>query len=153
MQSSTARDFVVGLFVLAGFAAIGYISLQLGGGGYAGPGGLELLAGFDEIGGLSARAPVRISGVKIGQVKRIVLDEDLRAQVVLDVDAELELPVDTSAAIRTAGLLGDQFVALEPGAEDDLLVSGDQLSFTEGALSIEKLIGGLVHGSDLGEGQ
>jgi phospholipid/cholesterol/gamma-HCH transport system substrate-binding protein len=150
MQSSPARDLVVGLFVLAGFAAVGYLSLQLGGGGYSGPGGLELLAGFDEIGGLSARAPVRISGVKIGQVKRIALSEDLRAQVFLDVDADIELPVDTSAAIRTAGLLGDQFIALEPGAEDELLVSGDELSFTEGALNIEKLIGGLVHGADLG---
>ncbi len=150
MKASPTRDLIVGLFVLAGLAAIAYLSVNLGGLSYTGPGGLLLRGSFDEIGGLSVRAPVVISGVKVGQVSEIQLDPDLRAQVVLDVDPGLELPVDTSAAIRTSGLLGDQFIALEPGAEEDLLVNGDVLSFTESALNIEKLVGALVHGSDIG---
>jgi len=151
MQPSPVRDFVVGLFVLAGLAAIAYLSLQVGGINYKGPRGFVLYAGFDEIGGLKPRAPVTISGVKVGQVDEIGLGDDLRARVKLDLDPRLELPVDSSVAIRTAGLLGDQFVALEPGGEEDLLRSGDELSFTENALSIERLIGKFVNDAGLDE--
>ena len=146
MQASPVRDFAVGVFVLAGLAAVAYLSVQLGGVSYTGPGGLQLAGSFDEIGGLSVRAPVRIAGVKVGQVESIGLDDDLRARVVLDVDSSLELPIDTAAWIRTSGLLGDQFIALEPGAEDDVLSSGDELEFTESAINLDKLIGAVVHG-------
>jgi phospholipid/cholesterol/gamma-HCH transport system substrate-binding protein len=153
MRASPTRDLVVGLFVLAGLLAIGYLSVRVGGLSYTGPGGLSLVAHFDEIGGLTPRAPVVISGVKVGQVARIRLDPDLRAEVSLDLDGRLELPVDTSARIRTSGLLGDQYVALVPGAEEELLASGDVLSFTESALNIESLVGRLVHGFEQGESQ
>ncbi len=146
MESSRGRDLLVGLFVLGGLGAIAYLSIQVGGFSYSGPRGLRLTATFDEIGGLNVRAPVVIGGVKVGQVEEIVLDEDLRARVTLNVDPSLQLPVDTSSAIRTAGLLGDQFVALEPGAEEDLLVSGDELQFAESALNIERLVGRFVTG-------
>jgi phospholipid/cholesterol/gamma-HCH transport system substrate-binding protein len=150
MQSSSGRDFAVGLFVLAGLFAVAYLSFQVGGLTYNGPTGFGLVAIFDDVGGLSSRSPVVISGVKVGQVTRIELDEDLRARVFLDLDPRLELPVDTSAAVRTAGLLGDQFVALEPGAEDQLLRSGETLGYTESAVNLDKLIGKLVHGDALG---
>ena len=150
MQSTTGRDLVVGAFVLVGLVAVAYLSFQVGGLSYKGPGGLNVVARFDEIGGLSVRAPVVISGVKVGQVTGIELDEDLRAEVSLDVDATLELPVDTSASIRTSGLLGDQYIALEPGGEIDMLGPGDVIDFTESALNLEKLIGTLVHDTDLG---
>lgn len=150
MQSTPLRDFIVGLFVLIGLGAVGYLSISLGGGGYSGRAVIEINAVFTETGGLTERAPVTISGVRVGQVKEIVLNDDLYAKVVMDVDASLELPVDTAAAIRTAGLLGDQFVALEPGAEDELLQHQGEIEFTENPLNIEKLVGGLVHGADLG---
>lgn len=146
MQSNALSDFVVGLFVVAGLGAIAYLSIQVGGLSYAGPGGLTLVGKFDEIGGLSVRAPVKIAGVNVGRVNSIGLDGDLRARVEIDVDAALELPIDTAAGIRTSGLLGDQFVALEPGAEDGLLVNGDELEFTESAVNLDKLIGAVVHG-------
>jgi phospholipid/cholesterol/gamma-HCH transport system substrate-binding protein len=152
MQPSPIRDFVVGLFVLAGLAAIAYLSIQVGGLSYKGPGGLELVASFDEIGGLAPRAPVAISGVKVGQVSRIELDPTLRARVTLDLDKSLSLPVDTTASIRTSGLLGDQFIALEPGGEEQLLKAGEEIAFTESALSIERLIGKFVHDSGIEEG-
>ncbi len=150
MQKSSMRDFTVGLFVLAGLLAAAYLSASLGGLSYKGDRGFELIAIFDDIGGLSERSPVKISGVKVGQVHSIHLDEDLRAQVSLDLDPLLELPIDSSAAIRTAGLLGDQFVSLEPGAEDELLGPGEPFSYTESALSLDKLVGRLVHGDALG---
>lgn len=151
MQSTPLRDFIVGLFVLAGLTAIGYLSISLGGARSSDGDAIELIATFTEIGGLSERSPVTISGVRVGQVKQIALSPDLDAQVTLLVAAGIELPVDSSAAIRSAGLLGDQFLALEPGAEDDLLQPGDEIQFTENALNIEKLVGQFVHGSDLGE--
>jgi phospholipid/cholesterol/gamma-HCH transport system substrate-binding protein len=150
MQSSSTRDLIVGVFVLLGIGAIAYLSIQVGGVSYSGPGGFQVVAVFDEIGGLSPRAPVVISGVKIGQVEEIGLDEDLRARVVMDLDPSYELPIDTSASIRTAGLLGNQFIALEPGGEVEVLAEGEVLDFTESALNLEKLIGTMMHGSDLG---
>jgi len=149
MQPSPLRDLIVGLFVALGLAAIAYLSIRVGGVGYGGPGGLQLYATFDEIGGLKPRAPVAVAGVTVGQVRSIGLDDLLRARVMLDVDANLQLPVDSSAAIRTQGLLGDQFIALEPGGEDVLLAGGDEIEFTESALSIERLIGKFVHDSGI----
>lgn len=147
MQASPTRDFVVGLFVLAGIAALAYLSIQIGGLSYTGDGGLRLAATFDEIGSLSVRAPVVISGVKVGKVTAIDLNDDLRATVMMDLDASLELPIDSTAAIRTAGLLGDQFIAVEPGAEDALLASGEEFEFTDSAINLESLIGQVVHGA------
>ena len=148
MQTSPSRDFAVGLFVLIGLGALAYLSLQVG--GLSTSGGLVLNATFTQIGGLAERAPVVISGVKVGKVTKIQLSDDLRAKVTLDVDRKLELPVDTSASIRTAGLLGDQFIELQPGPEDALLEPGGEITMTESALSIESLVGSLVHNADLG---
>jgi phospholipid/cholesterol/gamma-HCH transport system substrate-binding protein len=145
MQRNPTRDLVVGLFVLFGLAALGYLSLQVGGIEWNAGEKIQLIATFDDVGGLSSRAPIRVAGVKIGQVSGIDLDEDLRATVSIEVDADVGLSIDSSAAIRTSGLLGDQFIAVELGAEDDVLVDGEEFQFTESALSIEKLVGQLVH--------
>lgn len=151
MQSTSTRDLVVGLFVLGGLLALAYLSFQVGGLSYKVPGGLVLYATFDDIGGLKARSPVSVSGVKVGQVTGVELDELLRARVAMDLDPSLELPTDSSARILTAGVLGDQFIALEPGAEEALLVTGEEVEFTESALSIEKLIGKFVNDAGLDE--
>jgi phospholipid/cholesterol/gamma-HCH transport system substrate-binding protein len=152
MQASPVRDFVVGLFVLAGLAALAYLTFQVGGLSYRVPGGLVLYAAFDDIGGLKERAPVTISGVKVGQVAGISLEPVLmRARVRLDLDASLKLPVDTWARIRTSGVLGDQFVALDPGGEEDILSSGDTIEATESAISLEGLIGKFVNDAELEE--
>ena len=151
MKVSPIRDLTVGIFVLVGLGAVAYLSLSVGGLSYKGPGGLTLYAAFDEIGGLKPRAPVSISGVKVGQVSSVDLDEFLRARVEMDIDSRIELPIDSAAGIRTAGLLGDQFIALEPGAEEELMLSGEEFSFTENALSIERLIGKFVNNAGLDE--
>lgn len=150
MQSTRGRDLGVGAFVLVGLLALGYLSVQVGGLSYKGRGGMRLAATFEEIGGLKERAPVRVSGVTVGQVESIQLADDLRARVILNVEPGLELSTDTSASIRTNGLLGDQFVALEPGGEEELLQPGDALAFTENALNLEKLVGAFVHGTGVG---
>jgi len=151
MQRSPIRDLVVGLFVLFGLASIAYLSIQVGGLYYSGPSGFKLIVTFDEVGDLKPRAAVVIAGVKVGHVVSIKLDKILRARCELDVDPSLGLDIETSAAIMTAGLLGEKFVALEPGGSDEMLESGDEISRTVSALSIENLVGKFVNDADLGE--
>jgi phospholipid/cholesterol/gamma-HCH transport system substrate-binding protein len=144
-----ARDLWVGLFLLVGAAAIAFLSVSVGGSTYRGPGGLELFVTFDQVGGLKSRAPVVIGGVKVGQVKSIDLDPDLRARVGLDVDGALKLPTDTSASILTAGVLGDQYIELTPGGEEQTLGPGDEIEFKQDAFVLERMIGRLIQ--NLGE--
>jgi phospholipid/cholesterol/gamma-HCH transport system substrate-binding protein len=153
MSRSSTRDLLVGLFVLLGIGALAYLSFRVGGLGRDGDGGLVLYAKFDQIAGLKARAPVEMSGVKVGQVTDIGLADDYRARVTMNLDRDLKLPVDTSASILTAGLLGDRYVLLQPGGETELLRPGEEISFTESAVVLERLVGKLVHGGgEMGEG-
>jgi phospholipid/cholesterol/gamma-HCH transport system substrate-binding protein len=151
MDRSPVRDFIVGLFVLAGIGAIAYLSLSVGGFSWRGHGGLRLSAGFDETGGLTIRAPVVISGVRVGEVTAISLDKNCRARVDMDLDPTLKLPTDTSASIVTSGVLGDRYIELQPGGDDRLLKSGDRLNFTESAVILERLIGQVVFGLTKGQ--
>lgn len=149
MTRSPLRDFLVGCFVLVGLAALAYLSVSVGGLSYAGPGGLVLYASFDETGGLKARAPVVVAGVKVGQVDAIHLDKNARARVRLDIDKTLNLPTDTTASIVTSGILGDRFISLQLGGEEQFLKSGDEITFTESAVLLERLIGKLIHNNDV----
>jgi len=145
MNQSSTRDFIVGLFVLAGLGAIAYLSLTIGGLPLGEHGGLKLYAEFDEIGGLKSRAEVVIAGVKVGQVDSIRLAKDYRARVGMDLDSRLEIPTDTIASIMTSGLLGDQYISLQLGGEDQYLKSGEVIGMTESAVVLERLIGKLIH--------
>lgn len=151
MDRSTVRDFFVGLFVLAGIAAIAYLSINVGGFSWHGPTGLKLSAAFDETGQLALRAPVVIGGVRVGEISAISLQDDFRARVDMDLDPTLKLPTDTSASIVTAGVLGDRYIELQPGGEEKLLKSGDHITFTESAVILERLIGQLVYGATKGK--
>jgi phospholipid/cholesterol/gamma-HCH transport system substrate-binding protein len=151
VNPSPFRDTLVGVFLLAGLAAMAYLSVSLGGLTYANTGGLRLFATFDEIGGLKPRAQVVIGGVKVGQVERIELAEDFRARVVLDVERNLALPDDSSASILTAGLLGDQYIAIEPGGSEQLLADGGAIPYTQSAVVLERILGKLVQSFSGGE--
>ena len=153
MRRSPTRDLLVGLFVCAGLAAIAYLSLAIGGVSYTGQKGLLLSANFDETGGLKVRAPVVISGVKVGEVSGIGLSDDYRAKVSLNLDPTLKLPVDTTASIVTSGVLGDRYVSLQPGGDEQLLRPGDQIEFVESAVILERMIGKLIHNADVGDGK
>lgn len=149
MNQSGNRDLVVGLFVLAAFAAVAFLSFRVGGLTFGGGGGMTLFAAFDQIGGLKTRAPVEISGVRVGEVRNIGLDDEYRARVEIDLDKGVELPVDTSASIVTSGLLGDQYIALEIGGEEETLTNGEEITFTESAVILERLIGQFIHGTNV----
>ncbi len=153
MTRAPVRDFLVGCFVLIGIGAIAYLSLRVGGLAGGPPGGFTVFAVFDEIGGLKPRAPVVVSGVKVGQVKAITLDKNYRARVEFDLRPDVQLPVDTMASIVTAGVLGDRYVQLQLGGDPQLLKSGEDLGFTESAVILERMIGKFIHnvGVDKGE--
>jgi phospholipid/cholesterol/gamma-HCH transport system substrate-binding protein len=116
-------------------------------------GGMKIFAVFDQTGGLKPRAPVEIAGVKVGQVADVTLSDDFRARVGLDLRPGLQLPVDTSASIVTAGVLGDRYVSLQLGGDDRLLESGEEITFTESAVILERLIGKMVHNAGVDGGQ
>jgi len=152
MRPNPTRDLLVGSFVLAGLAAIAYLSLTVGGFSLFPSEGMRLYATFDEIGGLKTRAPVVISGVKVGEVESIALNDDYRARVALKVETKLELPIDTSASIVTAGVLGDRYVSLQLGGEEQLLKAGEEIEFAESAVILERLIGKFIHNAQFGNG-
>jgi phospholipid/cholesterol/gamma-HCH transport system substrate-binding protein len=147
------RDFLVGCFVLVGLGALAWLSLSVGGLSFRPSRGLVLYANFTQIAGLKPRAPVVIAGVKVGDVQSIGLAaKEFEARVRMVLDPTLELPVDTSASIVTAGLLGDRYIELQPGGDPTLLKSGDDIGFTEPAVQLERLLGKFIHQTDVGSG-
>jgi phospholipid/cholesterol/gamma-HCH transport system substrate-binding protein len=145
MSATTVRDSIVGLFVLIGLAAVAHLSLSVGGAQLNSGSTINLFATFDQVADLKARAPVQISGVRVGQVTGVGLDESYRARVELQVDSSLELPYDSSASIVTSGLLGDRYISIDLGAEDDVLVDGDEIAYTESALVLERILGKFLY--------
>jgi phospholipid/cholesterol/gamma-HCH transport system substrate-binding protein len=140
-------DFSVGLFVLAGIAALVMLAFKVGNLASSTQGeAYSISANFENIGGLTAKAPVRLAGVTIGRVASISVDPDqYNALVIMSIDVQHNnLPLDTSASILTAGLLGANYVGLDPGGEIDYLREGDDIEFTQSAVILEQLIGQLL---------
>lgn len=133
----------VGLFILAGLAALAMLAMKVGNMNAGVKDGYHITARFENVGGLNIKAPVMIGGVRIGRVSNIRIDkDDYSALVEMAVDSHYDnLPLDTSAAVLTSGLLGAQFVGLEPGGDDIFLKNGDELELTQSAIQLESLIG------------
>jgi len=133
----------VGLFVLLGLLGLVFLALKAANLGSATGGDVyPVTAKFDNIGGLKVRAPVRMAGVTVGRVTSITLDSrDFKGLVKMDIERAYVFPKDTSAKILTAGLLGDQYVGLEPGADEKNLAAGAAITQTQSAVVLENLIG------------
>ena len=141
-----AIETTVGLFLLIGVAAIIWLALKVGNWSPPTTHDYEVTAHFDNIGGLTMKAPVTLAGVTIGRVASIGIDaDDYSARITLQIDqAHDNLPTDTSAAILTSGLLGAQYVGLDPGAEETYLKDGDRIEITQSAVVLEHLIGQIL---------
>lgn len=140
-------ESLVGVFVLLGFVAIFYLALKAANLASFNTGETyTLTAKFDNIGGLKVRAPVRSAGVTVGRVASITLDtQTYQGLVTLEIQKSIQFPADTSAKILTAGLLGDQYIGLEPGGDDKMLRSGDTIKMTQSAVVLENLIGQFLY--------
>lgn len=141
---SRMAEIAVGLFVAAGIAALVMLAMKVSNlGAFSDTEGYVINARFENIGGLKVRSPVRLGGVRVGRVNAINYDQD-RYEAVVEMtigDGYDRLPIDTSANIFTSGLLGEQYIGLEPGAEEEYLDSGDVIELTQSAIVIEQLIG------------
>jgi phospholipid/cholesterol/gamma-HCH transport system substrate-binding protein len=135
-------EIMVGLFVVLGIVGVVFLALKAANlGSFSSGDTYTLLARFDNIGGLKVRAPVRSAGVTVGRVASITLDAKTYQGVVrLEVQRDVQFPSDSSARILTSGLLGDQYVGLEPGAEEKLFAAGDTIKQTQSAVVLESLI-------------
>ena len=144
MISRRGIEFLVGLFVAAGMAALFMLAMKVSNLSTVSLGNVyHVTARFTNIGGLTVRSPVKASGVRVGQVTDISYDDDTHEAIVtLSIEKKFNrFPKDTGASIYTAGLLGEQYIALQPGVEEDNLKDGDRLFITDSAMVLERLIG------------
>lgn len=137
-------EVMVGLFVALGALALLFLALKAANlASFTGNGNTySVEARFDNIGGLKARAPVRSAGVNVGRITGISLDRvTFQGVVTMELNADVAFPKDSSAKILTAGLLGDQYIGLEPGGSEQNLAAGDVITQTQSAVVLENLIG------------
>ena len=137
-------EILVGVFVIAGIAAMIALALKISSiNRLTGDSTYRVYAKFENIGGLKVRSPIKVGGVVVGRVATITLDQQSLTPVVEMAISEQfnAFPIDTSAKINTSGLLGEQYIALSVGGEDDLLRDGDSVTETQSALVLEELIG------------
>ncbi len=148
-MSNERNDWLVGLFVLIGAIALAFLALRAGNlSSFSFSSTYSLSAKFDNIGGLKVRAPVKSAGVVVGRVSGIKFDgKTFQAVVTLQMEKGLEFPLDSSAKILTSGLLGEQYIGLEPGGDDINLTNGNEIRMTQSAIVLESLISKFLYSS------
>jgi phospholipid/cholesterol/gamma-HCH transport system substrate-binding protein len=147
-------DFWVGLFILLGIIALVFLALRAGNlSSFSLAPTYQVKADFNNIGGLKVRAPVKSSGVVVGRVANIAFDNKMyQAVVTLDMQQKYKFDDETSAAILTSGLLGEQYVGLTPGGGDKMLAQGGKIKYTQSAVILEELISKFLYNSADKEG-
>lgn len=155
MQQTRSVELGTGLFVLLGLAALFFLTTQTtGSSDFSSSDAYEVTARFDNVGSLKNRAPVAMSGVTIGRVTSVAFDpKGLEAVVTFMIDARFDqIPDDSDASILTSGLLGSQYIGLQPGGSEFYLEAGSEIQFTQSAIIIENLISKYLfsQGSDSG---
>lgn len=141
-------EIMVGAFVVLAIIAMVMLSLQVSNLASYGQnkGGYKIKAQFENVGGLKVRSPVSAGGVRVGKVSSIRYNnEEFTAVVTIEVEGDYKFPIDTSASILTAGLLGEQFVGLSPGGDEEYLADGGEIEITQSALVLEQVIGQFLY--------
>jgi phospholipid/cholesterol/gamma-HCH transport system substrate-binding protein len=147
MYSKTV-EIGVGLFVALGLAALLMLAMKVSNlAELTAPDGYQVTARFENIGGLKVRAPVTMAGVRMGRVTEIGFDDNSYEAVVrFSVDPRyVRIPIDTSASIYTAGLLGEQYIGLDAGGDDAFLTDGGEIMLTQSAIVLEQVIGQFLY--------
>ncbi len=138
-------EMAVGVFMLVGLLAVAYLTINVGGIDLFGSNYYRLYANFDSVSGLKNGAQIEIAGVPVGKVTGITLKDD-QARVELSIKPDVKVGSDVFASIKTQGIIGDKYVLLTPGADDDYLKDGDEITETESAVDLESLISKYVFG-------
>lgn len=147
-MNRAALDLWVGLFVVAGIGALMFLALKVGSmNTVTAKDSYQVMAHFENVGGLKPRAPVKSAGVVVGRVASINFDDKTyEAEVTLNLDKRYSFPADSSASILTSGLLGEQYIGLEAGGDSVKLKDGDRIKLTQSAVVLENLIGQFLYG-------
>lgn len=143
MSNVRQTEIWVGVFMVAGFAALFFLAMQVSNLGSANRGDTYMVtAKFDNIGGLKVKSPVTMAGVEVGRITDITFDkEDYRAEITIGFYDEYNtIPDDTFAKVLTAGLLGEQYIGLDAGGSEDYLEDGSEIETTQSALVLEEII-------------
>ncbi len=153
MQQTRSIEIGTGLFVALGFAALFFLATQTTSRNLVSAEAYEVMARFENVGSLKVRSPVSMAGVTIGRIKSIQFDPDaLDAVVTMSIDQQYgRIPDDSDASILTAGLLGTQYVGLQPGGSELYLEDGSEIVFTQSAIVLENLIGKFLVGGQGGD--
>lgn len=141
-------EFVVGLFMIAGIAAVFVLAFKVSGfSQYSDKDSFHVTAAFENVGDLKVRAPITIAGVRVGEVQKISIDpETFKARVTMLIDKQQQkLPIDSSASILTAGIIGANYIEITPGYSEELLKEGSAMTETHPAIILENLIGQVVY--------
>ncbi|MGH7300894.1 MAG: outer membrane lipid asymmetry maintenance protein MlaD [Candidatus Rokuibacteriota bacterium] len=141
----SALELGVGIFVLIGLLALGWLSVKLGRVDLLGNRGYVVSADFPSVGGLKAGSAIEIAGVEIGRVDRILL-EDYQARVVMVIQPDIKLSEDSIASIKTKGLIGERYVRISPGGSDKTIPPNGRIREVEPPVDIEELLSKYIFG-------
>jgi len=148
-----SKETLVGIFVVIGLACIGYMTVKLGNVGFFGENTYSLHAKFNTVTGLRQGNPVNMLGLEIGRVEKFTMDqENQQVAVLFKINKGIEIFDDAIASVKTEGLIGDKYVAIDPGGGGDLLANGDTITDTNSPTSIMDLVSKYAFG-DVGGGE
>jgi phospholipid/cholesterol/gamma-HCH transport system substrate-binding protein len=139
-------DLSVGVFVLLGILALGWLSVKLGRVELLGRHGYTVTADFPSVGGLKAGSTVEIAGVEIGRVDSITLDKDYQARVLMSIRPDVKLQEDSIASIKTKGLIGERYVRISPGGSDRIIPANGRIKEVEPPVDFEELLSKYIFG-------
>ncbi|MCL7488139.1 MAG: outer membrane lipid asymmetry maintenance protein MlaD [Desulfobulbaceae bacterium] len=140
-------EIFVGIFLVAGFVALGWLALQLGEVSWlTGSNTYSLAAEFGNISGVKSGADVQVAGVRIGTVDELSLNEDAYALVTMKIDRSVEIPIDSIASVKSQGIIGDKFIQISLGGDEEVFRQGEVIRDTESAIDIESLISKFAFG-------
>ena len=148
-MTQRTTEIIVGLFMIAGLAALLFLALRVSGlSPQAAEGTYKVYANFNDTGGLTPRGRVSMAGVTVGTIESISLNkETFQAKVTMSINSDIDnIPADSSAVIRTSGLLGEQYIDISVGGDMESLNDGDTFYSTQSAMNLERLIGNFASG-------
>jgi len=147
-----SKETVVGIFVVIGLACIGYMTVKLGNVGFFGDNSYSLFAKFNTVTGLREGNPVNMLGLEVGKVQKFTMDqENQQVLVEFKINKGIEIYDDAIASVKTEGLIGDKYVAVDPGGGGDLLANGDSITDTNSPTDIMDLVSKYAFGDVGGE--
>lgn len=144
---NSRMEIFVGIFLLIGFVALSWLALQLGEIPWlAGSKAYQLSAEFNNISGVKVGADVQVAGVVVGKVRQLQLNDEHQAMVIMQLDKQLVVPVDSIASVKSQGIIGDKYIQITLGGDENVYKPGGTIVDTESSVDLESLISKFAFG-------